>query len=561
MATVVPASFAVDGLVKNVDAEAYEIPTYDEAFPQLVGGGGGVTSPRPDIPNAWKMQPSLRSSSVTQVFSVPVEERRFNEMTDFGEKGGQQAKVCQDIMSKTGVHIEMSLARDQSLNVVITGKQDKVMQARKMVLQALQTQGSVKLQVPREHHKVILGLKGKKLQELELATATKIQIPRPNENSDMITITGPRDGLEKARHELQLISDEQAKLAMERLSIEKEYHPFICGPYNRYQQQLMAETGAKINVPPLSVNKNEIVVSGEKEGVHRAVQQIMAVYNEKKQRCQTVSVEVRKSQHKYVIGPKGTNLGEIMEKTGVSVEVPPLESPSETITLRGEQDNLGPALTAVYSKANSVKVMEVDTPAWLHRFIIGRKGATIQKIMDDLPRVHIEFVEGKDKISVEGPPEEVNQAQQVLSDMTKELLSRMAFAEIEVDQKYHRHIIGKSGANVNRLKEETGVSIKIPGDDQQSNVIRIEGSPEGVARAKLELLDMVSKMENEKKRDIIIDHRFHRTMIGQQGSKIREIRELFNDEVQITIPDSSKQSDVVSLRGPKDQVDKCYKYL
>jgi polyribonucleotide nucleotidyltransferase len=67
-------------------------------------------------------------------------------------------------------------------------------------------------------------------------------------------------------------------------------------------------------------------------------------------RCQTVSVEVRKSQHKYVIGPRGSNLSEILAETGVSVEVPPLDSGSETITLRGEQDKLGPALTLVYSK-------------------------------------------------------------------------------------------------------------------------------------------------------------------------------------------------------------------
>lgn len=63
-----------------------------------------------------------------------------------------------------------------------------------------------------------------------------------------------------------------------------------------------------------------------------------------------MSVEVRKSQHKYVIGPRGTNIQEILGATGVSVEVPPLDSNSETITLRGEQDKLGPALTLVYSK-------------------------------------------------------------------------------------------------------------------------------------------------------------------------------------------------------------------
>jgi len=39
-----------------------------------------------------------------QVFQVPVEEQRFKEMSEiqFGERGRDQAKICGDIMSKTG---------------------------------------------------------------------------------------------------------------------------------------------------------------------------------------------------------------------------------------------------------------------------------------------------------------------------------------------------------------------------------------------------------------------------------------------------------------------------
>ena len=85
---------------------------------------------------------------------------------------------------------------------------------------------------------------------------------------------------------------------------------------------------------------------------------------------------------------------------------------------------------------------------------------------------------------------------------------------------------GKGGSNVNRLKEETGVTINIA--DEKSPMIRIEGSPQGVETAKAELMDMVAKMENEREKDIIIEHRFHKNIIGAKGEKIREIREMFN---------------------------------
>lgn len=71
----------------------------------------------------------------------------------------------------------------------------------------LQSSGSI--HVPKEHHRFILGPKAVKLAELELATATKITIPRATDPSDLIVINGTREGIERARQEIQLISDEQ----------------------------------------------------------------------------------------------------------------------------------------------------------------------------------------------------------------------------------------------------------------------------------------------------------------------------------------------------------------
>lgn len=72
-------------------------------------------------------------------------------------------------------------------------------------------QASVAIAIPKEHHRYILGPKGRRLAELELSTATKISIPRQEENDNNIKIIGTKEGLEKARHEIQLISDEQVR--------------------------------------------------------------------------------------------------------------------------------------------------------------------------------------------------------------------------------------------------------------------------------------------------------------------------------------------------------------
>lgn len=105
----------------------------------------------------------------------------------------------------------------------------------------------------------------------------------------------------------------------------------------------------------------------------------------------------------------------------------------------------------------------------------------------------------------------------------------MDYTEIIVDPKFHRHLIGKGGANskymftcnkfkdycrhygikfmhanvtyvwffqslVNRIKEQHKVSVRIPPDNEKSNLIRIEGDPLGVQEAKKELLELASRM-------------------------------------------------------------------
>ncbi|XP_016312403.1 vigilin-like [Sinocyclocheilus anshuiensis] len=536
--------------------EAY-IPTYLEAFPPLPDKGTpGEKTGEPA--GAWSKIRPIKASVITQVFHVPLEERRYKDNSQFGE--GEEAKVCLDIMQKTGAHIELSLAKDQGLSIMVTGKLDSVMKARKEIVAQLQTQASATVLIPKEHHRFVIGKNGEKLQELELKTATKIAIPRSDDPNANIRITGTKDGIEKARHEIQLISAEQDKRAVERLSFEKAFHPFIAGAYNQLVQEVSQETGARISIPPPSVPKDEIVITGEKEAVATAIARIRAIYEDKKRKTTTISVEVKKSQHKYIVGPKGNTLQEILENTGVSVEMPPLDSASETIILRGEPDKLGPALTQVYAKAKSVIVVEVIAPAWLHRFIIGKKGQNISRITQQLPKVHIEFTDGEECISLEGPTEEVEQAQAQLQEIIKDLMARMDYAEINIDHRFHRHLIGKNGANINRIKEQYKVSVRIPQDSEHCGLVRIEGDPQGVQLARKELMDMAQRMENERTKDLIIEHKFHRTIIGQKGEKIKEVRDKF-PEVIIIFPDQQQKSDIVQLRGPKNEVEKCAKFL
>ena len=125
-----------------------------------------------------------------------------------------------------------------------------------------------------------MGKKGERLRELEKTTATKISIPSVSDDSDTIVITGTKDSIEKAEHEIRIMSDEQSKKAFERIIVPKIYHPFIVGAYSEKLNQMIGETGARINVPPLSVQKDEIVIAGDKDGVMAAKAKIETIHKD-----------------------------------------------------------------------------------------------------------------------------------------------------------------------------------------------------------------------------------------------------------------------------------------
>ena len=61
--------------------------------------------------------------------------------------------------------------------------------------------------------------------------------------------------------------------------------------------------------------------------------------------------------------------------------------------------------------------------------------------------MHVEFMDSGNCIKIEGPPEEADKARDILENQANELKNKMSFAEISIDSKYHKHIIGKGGSN------------------------------------------------------------------------------------------------------------------
>lgn len=551
---MIPIEVPVHGEdLNNVGYGAGGSFAYDDLFPALPHSQPPVQRSAPVVSNKLRVGSSLH----TQVFHVPFEERKLDNANTFGE--GESLRTCKNITKDTGAHIEISTSKDGSLTFLLTGKHSAVLEAKRQILTHFQMQASKQVSIPKDHHRWILGKKGDKLRELEKNTATKINVPSMADNSEQITISGTKEGIEKAEHEIRICSEEQSRKGFERITVPKLYHAFITGPYGERAAAIAAETGARIHIPPPSAPSEDIVIAGEKTGVLSAKAQIQEIYDDMAKKISTVHVEVPKSQHKYVIGARGITIQEILKKTEVSVEMPPPDSSSGTITLHGPYTKIGMALSMVREKANSVKTATVEAPTWIHKYIIGKNGSNIRKITQDYNKIHVDITHSEDRIKIDGPPEDVERAQLELDAFVKNLIATLTYVELTVDPKHYKHIIGKNGANINRLKDETGVVINI-NESEGNSIIRVEGSRQGVADAERELREMVDKLENERSKDVYIDNRYIKSLIGVRGERIREIRDKF-ERVLISLPEQGQKRNPIKLRGPHDDIEKCEKYL
>lgn len=506
---------------------------------------------RPGFPNP------IISSERCSTFKIAPEERRHRDFEL------EQSKILKEIMQKTNTKIEVTTTKDGALNFCIIGKEGFLPAAKNLVLNDFQSSVTLTVSVPKSIHGRLLGPKGARLASIQDETQTKIAIPRKEEDSDIIKIVGLKNNAELAVRSIQKCVREFAGKTVERVSIERIYLLFITGPFNENLKR-WEEMGVKVStsggILPSNTDKESghadevtFTIMGESTVVGQVKDEIIQVYEDKKKKCTTVNMEVKKAQHKYILGPGGANLRNLFAKTGVSVELPQ-ESESETITLRGERSKLAPALSELYTQAHSETDDFFEVETWLHKYLIGPRTNSY----NDFKTRSVDVKSLEDKIRLHGPPTEVENVRDILEAELERVRKTTIRKDIRVEPRIHGYIIGRAGATVDQIREESGAYVLVPKNVEPSEFITLEGTVEAVAKAEEKINAIAKKYESSRK--LVIDQQLHGSIIGRGGEKIRSIREKFT-QVVFTFPEQGSKNNEITILGPSDEVEECYKYL
>merc|ERR1712241_1670689 len=311
-------------------------------------------------------------------------------------------------------------------------------------------------------------------------------------------------------------------------------------------------------------------VRGPVDDVEKAVKLLKELSDEKQLSGISVEVKAKPQHHKFLIGRAGVHIQKIRDETGARIIFPGADdTDKEAIVIIGTQQAVDAAKKVMEAKIKELdKIVEdsMTVDPKHHKHFVDRRGEVLRRIGDEFGGVVVSFprngVAG-DRVNLKGAKDCIDAAIARINEIVKDL-EDMVTIDCEIQQTYHRTVMGAKGSKVQKITTDFNVQIKFPdkaaengevpavtsnGDRSSNpNIIRITGKKEnceGASQALLELVPITA--------EVSVPYEFHRYIIGQKGVGVRDMMNKF--DVNIRVPAQDAQSDIILISGVPSNVE------
>ncbi|KAM0426778.1 hypothetical protein ACHAPT_008094 [Fusarium lateritium] len=473
------------------------------------------------------------------------------------------------------------------------------------------------LSIQRGRHQFIIGDRGVPVEQFFADTGCAILLPT-DEDDDTITVVGPADqvaaGLEKAM-------DLAMGMQMSNLDIARFHRnapggaAVHAGNVTRYLRQrkeierLEQLYHTHINTPFSEGGALPWeLYSREGKNAIRAQSEISGIINgQPPSRMASVPVDPFFYQHlRNDVTPR------VKRDYGVQMVVPeasesglpvllvyegpdPTDGPYQVprakptdVEARAFQQGLQDAqkhILDLLNKQEAITTASLDVPAKFHerlrRFI---KKEQESRSADQIP---IRVTKVGTTITLRGPASAVEslaaKANAFVEQEKEDEKERGFTLAFDFPQKFANHLIGKGGSNIRELRDRFDVEIQV-----QDGKVELKGPKAKAETARSHIQSLARTLADETTHTLKIDPKYHRELIGAQGSQINRLQTRY--KVHIFFPRSAKPAaddqsnadaasdagkprrqqpaDEVIIRGPKkgadearDEIFSLHKYL
>ncbi|KAI5467756.1 putative RNA binding effector protein Scp160 [Mariannaea sp. PMI_226] len=473
------------------------------------------------------------------------------------------------------------------------------------------------LSIQRGRHQFIIGDRGIPTQQFFDDTGCTIILPT-DEDDDTVTVIGPADqvqaGLEKAM-------DLAMGMQMSNLDIARFHRnapsgaAIHAGNVTRYlRQRKEIERLEKLYNTHINTPFSEggalpwEFYSREGKNAIRAQSEITGLINaQPPSRMSTVPIDPFFFQHlRNDVTPR------VKQDYGVQIVVPepseaslpvllvfegpdPAEGPFQLprtkpteAEARAFQQGLRDAekhIRDLINKQEQITTVTLDVPLKFHERL--RRYIKKEQESRSADQIPIRVTKAGTTVTLRGPTSAVNslhaKATAFVEQEKEDEKERGFTLTFDFPQKFANHLIGKGGSNIRELRDRFDVEIQV-GDGK----VELKGPKAKAETARSHIQSLARTLADETTHVLKIDPKYHRELIGSQGSQINRLQTRY--KVLIFFPRSAKNvaddqsnadaaseagkprrqqpADEVVIRGPKkgadearDELFSLYKYL
>jgi rRNA processing protein Krr1/Pno1 len=209
----------------------------------------------------------------------------------------------------------------------------------------------LQLAISAKFHRIIIGKAGSTLHLIQEATGTNIDIPKQDEGSEIVTITGETEGIARAKRTIEsLIKTGYSPITHPGMSkndiaVEERFHSRLVGSKGTTMRALQDATGTSIKLPSKGT---KVSIVGESKGIALAkqyIQQLVADGFCAATHPGWTKMEIPFPEDRFgiLIGPNGSNIRHICNSTGSQLNIPKSGSANMNLTLSGTLESIAAA--------------------------------------------------------------------------------------------------------------------------------------------------------------------------------------------------------------------------
>ncbi len=216
-------------------------------------------------------------------------------------------------------------------------------------------------------------------------------------------------------------------------------------------------------------------------------------------------------------------------------------------------------LTALLKRLENERSKDIIIEQRYHSNLIGKSGKNLNEIRAKFNDVQVQIPSVADKsdvVVIRGNKLDVEACYKHLQQFAKDIQESNYQEELQIVKEFHKIIIGKQGAFIKKIRDETQTRIDIPAEDSNSNAILITGKQEQVHKAKRQIEEKIKELVNIKEDHVDIPHQLHTALIGKNGNIIKHVRAECQGVIINFPPETSPNDNRIVLKGSQEQINK-----